>query len=340
MEPSQAARILEEHGRAVLHLAYSYLRSQEEAEDVLQDTLVQYIRKAPSFDSQAHERAWLLRVAANLCKNRLRAPWRHPPEIPEDYPGQGMSPGRWQFDLYGGGGDEPQSAPQLQLKNIPEFSRRELMAMEKETTGLYLTGHPMDEYRALVKQLKAASIGAILSDFGQEGGPATFRDEQRVTIAGVVTAARTKTTRNNSLMAYVTVEDDAASMEMLVFSRTLTECGPYLKEGVAILAEGRISVRDEKAPQLMCDRVRPLDQLSSGAPVEEEKAKKLYIRIPGLSDPRWARIRLILTMFPGTEQLVVKCEDTGKRLGAPCLVHRALVAELRELLGEENVVVR
>lgn len=90
MEPSQAAQILEEHGRAVLHLAYSYLRSQEEAEDVLQDTLVQYIRKAPSFDSQAHERAWLLRVAANLCKNRLRAPWRHPPEIPEDYPGQGI----------------------------------------------------------------------------------------------------------------------------------------------------------------------------------------------------------------------------------------------------------
>lgn len=76
MEPSQAARVLEEHGRAVLHLAYSYLRSREEAEDVLQDTLAQYIRKAPSFDSQAHERAWLLRVAANFCKNRLKAPFR------------------------------------------------------------------------------------------------------------------------------------------------------------------------------------------------------------------------------------------------------------------------
>ena len=216
------------------------------------------------------------------------------------------------------------------------------MTMEKETTGLYLTGHPMDEYRDVVKQCKAASMGAILSDFAQEGGAAIYHDEQRVTLAGVITASRTKTTRNNSLMAYVTLEDDTASMEMLVFARVLGEAGPYLKEGVAVLAEGRISVRDEKAPQLMCDRVRPLDQVKGNLPpVEgEERAKKLYIRIPSLDDPRWERIKLVLTMFPGTEQMVVKCEDTGKRLGTVCLVHPALIQELNELLGAENVVVR
>ena len=136
--------------------------------------------------------------------------------------------------------------------------------------------------------------------------------------------------------------DDTASMEMLVFARVLGEAGPYLKEGVAVLAEGRISVRDEKAPQLMCDRVRPLDQVKGNLPpVEgEERAKKLYIRIPSLDDPRWERIKLVLTMFPGTEQMVVKCEDTGKRLGTVCLVHPALIQELNELLGAENVVVR
>ena len=248
-----------------------------------------------------------------------------------------------QFDLFGGGGDEPQSAPEMHLKPIPEFSRRELMTMEKETTGLYLTGHPMDEYRELVKRCKAASMGAILSDFDREGGPTTFRDEQRVTIAGVVSSAKTKTTRNNTLMAYVTVEDDTASMEMLVFARALAECGPYLKEGMPILAEGRISVRDEKAPQLMCDRIRPLDQVRDAMPAQAEGSggpRKIYIRIPGLADPRWARIKLVLTMFPGTEQMVVKCEDTGKRLGAACIVHPALIRELTELLGPDNVVVR
>ena len=249
-----------------------------------------------------------------------------------------------QFDLFGGGGDQPQSAPKLQLKNIPEFSRHELMAMEKETTGLYLSGHPMDEYRELARQCKAASMGSILSDFAQEGGPTVFRDEQRVTLAGVVTVAKTKTTRNNTLMAYVTLEDDTGAMELLIFSRTLGECGPYLKEGTPLLVEGKISVRDEKAPQLMCDRVRPLEQVKAGGQTGETPAvqagKRIYIRIPSQADPRWAKIRLILTMFPGTEQLVVKCEDTGKRFGAPCIVHRALIRELEEMLGQNNVAVR
>ena len=245
-----------------------------------------------------------------------------------------------QFDLFGGGGE--QTAPELHVKPLEEFSRRELMAMEKETTGLYLTGHPMDEYRELARRCRAASIGAILAAFGREGGPETFRDEQRVTLAGVVTAQRTKTTRSNTLMAYVTLEDDTGAMELLVFARVLGEAAPWLKEGTPILAEGRLSVRDEKAPQLLCDRVRPLENLAAAAPPEagERPARRLYIRIPGLSDPRWEKIRLVLTMFPGTEQLVVKCADTGKRLGAPCLVHDALIRELTELLGEENVAVR
>ena len=66
----------------------------------------------------------------------------------------------------------------------------------------------------------------------------------------------------------------------------------------------------------------------------------VYIRIPGLEDPRWRRIKLVLTMFPGTEQLVIRCADTGKLLSTPCVIHPALVEELREVLGSENVVVK
>ena len=247
-----------------------------------------------------------------------------------------------QFDLFGGGGGGEQKPPELRVEPIEEYSRQELMAMEKETTGLYLTGHPMDEYRALARQCRAAPIGSILADFAQEGGPTTYRDEQRVTLAGVVASARTKTTRSNTLMAYVVLEDDTGSMEMLVFARVLGEAGPYLKEGVPVLAEGRLSVRDEKAPQLMCDRVRPLEHVKGSQPPAEEggKARRLYIRIPSLEDPRWEKIRLVLTMFPGTEQMKVRCADTGKLLGTPCLVHDALIRELQELLGAENVVVK
>ena len=128
-----------------------------------------------------------------------------------------------QFDLFGGGGDVTESAPAMHLKNLPEYSRSQLMRMEKETTGLYLTGHPMDEYRDLAKRFQAAPIGGVLSDFEQESGPSAYRDGQRLTLAGVVTASKTKTTRNNTLMAYVTLEDDTGSLEMLVFARVLAE---------------------------------------------------------------------------------------------------------------------
>ena len=145
-----------------------------------------------------------------------------------------------------------------------------------------------------------------------------------------------------SMAVYVMLEDDTGSMELLAFSRTLAESGPYLAENLPVLAEGRISVRDEKAPQLMCDRVRPLgDPEREPSPLDQQvRRQRLYLRIPGVDDPRWAKIKLILTMFPGEESLKVRCADTGKLLGTVCQVHPALVDELRELLGEENVVVK
>ena len=250
-----------------------------------------------------------------------------------------------QFDLFGGGGGGEQKPPELRVEPIEEFTRQELMAMEKETTGLYLTGHPMDEYRETARRYHAAPIGAILSDFAQEEGGADFQDGQKVTIAGVITSAKTKTTRNNSLMAYVTLEDDTGSMELLVFSRVLGESGSYLKENMPVLAAGRISVRDEKAPQLMVDSVRPLlqDAAASDEAAEPEgkKRQKLFVRLPSAHDPRWRKIQLILELFPGNEPFKAKFMDTEQWAPtSPCVVHPSLVRELREMLGEENVVVQ
>ena len=150
------------------------------------------------------------------------------------------------------------------MPDVPEFTPQELMTMEKETTGLYLSGHPMDAYREQVARLRAPSIASILEDFAQEGGPVRFAADQRITIAGVVTPRKTKTTKNNSLMAYVMVEDDTASMELLCFSRVLDSCGAYLKENQAVVVKGKLSVRDEKAPQIICDSAYPLETAGSG----------------------------------------------------------------------------
>ena len=161
----------------------------------------------------------------------------------------------------------------------------------------------------------------------------------RVTVAGIISKYRTKTTRNNSLMAYVTLEDDTGTMETLVFARALGESGSYIRENSPVLVTGRISVRDEKEPQILCDALRPLSDLE-GARREGEGHKKLYLKLSSQEDPLLRRVKLVLSMFPGDGQVVLYFEDTGKRMGAPCLVHPALVEEMQQLLGEGRVVVK
>lgn len=289
-------------------------------DQTLNNRVLESLIKCGAFDKMGYKRSQLLDAAASLmdsiAQNRRK-----------NLEGQ--------FDLFGGGIGES-STPVLRLNAaLPEFSRRELMAMEKETTGLYLTGHPMDEYREAAKACRAVPIGSILSDFAREDGPQTFHDEQRVVIAGVVASAKTKTTKNNSLMAYVTLEDDTSSMELLVFSRTLNECAPYLKEGMPVSARGKLSVRDEKSPQLLCDSLTPL----SDTVEQDMQAKRLYIRIPS-AGPLLEKIKLIFSMFPGEDQAVIVLADTRKRLGTRCQIHDALVDDLRERLGSDNVVIK
>ena len=247
-----------------------------------------------------------------------------------------------QVDLFGT--LEEQGSVRVDLPDLPEYTRRELMLMEKETTGLYLTGHPMDEYREVARRHKAASIGSILADFDRAEGPQTYADEQRVTLAGVIAAAKTKTTKNNSLMSYITLEDDSGSMELLAFSRVLDESGSYVQANVPVLVTGKLSVRDEKAPQLMVDRLQPLDHLAEKGTMETEQPakppEKLYVKVPSADAPIWGKIRILFSMFPGTGSGIVVFADTRQKLGTGCLIHPALVEQLREWLGAENVVVK
>lgn len=242
-----------------------------------------------------------------------------------------------QMDLFGFGGGAEESAPApIQLPDIPEFTPQELMTMEKEVTGLYLTGHPMDAYRQAAQAQGAVTIGSILADFSREDGPQRYRDGDKVTIAGVISTYKTRTTRNNTLMAYVNLEDDTAALELICFSRVLGESGGYIRENNAVLVDGKISVRDEKEPQIMVDSLRPL---GSAAPQAQEE-QRLYLRLPSREDPRLRKVKLVLSFFPGESQAVLYFADCKKRVGTRCLIHPALVRDLEERLGKENVVVK
>ena len=243
-----------------------------------------------------------------------------------------------QLDLFGMNTQTDTNTVAMTLPDLPEFTPQELMSMEKETTGLYLSGHPMDGYREAARRRGAVSVGSITADFAQEGGPTRYTDEQRVTVAGIISRYKTKTTRNNTLMAYVTLEDDTGAMELLVFSRTLGESGNYIRENSPVLVTGKISVRDEKEPQILCDSLRPIGDLEEE--VKPEQGQRLYLKIPCREDPRMRKIELVLSMFPGDSQAILYFEDTKRRLGTPCTVHPALIREMKELLGADGVVVK
>lgn len=244
-----------------------------------------------------------------------------------------------QLDLFGLSepSEEKADGQKIALPDVDEFSRGELMTMEREVTGLYLTGHPMDEYAGAARHLGAVGLGRILTDFAREEGSTEYHDGQQVTIAGIISAVKTKTTRNNSLMAYITLEDGTGSMELLAFQRVLDTGGVYIKENLPVYITGKISARDEKEPQLLADSIRPLSDFDPMPGEEATIEKLLHIKTSSTNEQAMDRLILVLTMFPGEDRLVVHFTDTRKKKCLRCVIHEALIAELNDIFGTENV---
>ena len=237
--------------------------------------------------------------------------------------------------------EEDDHSANIPIPKLPELSRADRMSMEKETTGIYLSGHPMDDYRPFLRNTHVVPIGNLL----EEDSP--YGDDQIVSVAGIVQNVKMKTTRNNSMMAYVTVEDDTASIEMLAFSNVLSQFGGYLKENQAVVVTGRLSIRDEKEPQIVINRARPIsDYADEAARPEPEQPKPanltgtLYLRLPSQEGKLFPKIRAILNMFPGESQAVLFFADTKVRLGKRCQLAQSMVGELKNVLGEANVVLK
>ncbi len=287
---------------------------------------VENLIRAGAFDSTGARRSQLLKV----CESVLDAAASRQKKNLEG-----------QLDFFSSASAE--AIREIPLPDIPEFSPQERMLMERETTGLYLSGHPVQSHRKALESMGVPPIAAILQDFSRDDGPVRFSDGQQITVAGIVTSSRVRTTKNNTLMAYVTVEDDTAAIELLCFARCLENSGAYLKENQLILASGRLSVRDEKAPQILCDSACSLE--TAQPPSQRQDGgwtgdSILYLKLPGLEDPKTRHMRLVFHMFPGSTPVKMRMADTRKVYQARVLLHQALLREAREVLGEENVAVR
>ncbi len=245
-----------------------------------------------------------------------------------------------QIDLFGTKEEEePEEYP-----DIPEFSLNEKLLMEKEATGLYISGHPMDEYRPAAKAVGCMGIGQLIESLGESSQEL---DNKRVSIAGVVTSVKRKRTKTNSIMAYVGMEDETGSIELIVFPSVLEKHSNVLTEKNVALVKGRVSVREEKEPQIVCDSAM---NLKPGMAVPhtsylpqtkkpETKKGKLYIRVPSAQSREYEKLKAILNMFPGDEKTVIFFADTRQSEKLMVMHHEVLINDLTELYGSENVVI-
>ena len=236
---------------------------------------------------------------------------------------------------------EKEGREEFSIGPMQDLGAADKLDMEKEVTGMYLSGHPMAAYAGLADSLHAVRIGDILGEAKEGGGP--LRDGAAVTVLGIITKVRLKVTKSNSTMAFVTLEDLYGSIRLLVFPKTLAENGELVAEGRIVKVLGRVSVRDESEVELVCQTIEPAPDPGGGAAPKRRSHSRpgLYLKVPGAEDPLYKKAMRYTAVFDGPTPLYLYFCDTKKLMVAPLSmrvsVNDVLLRALKTLLGEKNV---
>ena len=257
-----------------------------------------------------------------------------------------------QMDLFGMmGGEEEQAATDYKIPNAPEYPASELLKMEKEVSGLYLSGHPLDAYRPQIRRISTCTIADL------QGEEARRFDNQNVTILCTVVKNKIMTTKSNTLMAFTTVEDLTGTMELLIFPRVLAECRAALQENAVVVANGRVSVNEEEAARLIVEGVQPIESYDPSKSFGKNRVEKVrretsggeatgyFLTVPSRQCPEMHRVEnLLCNIFDGGTVKVYFCfADTGQKALARHMAVKddpLLRAELERILGKEHVKVQ
>lgn len=249
-----------------------------------------------------------------------------------------------QQSLFGGVGDE--AAFVFPAADIPELSRAAMLSGEKESTGLYFSGHPLDGFSGAIKELGALNSPQIRHRL--ESGGITKRDT--IKFVGLVTNKRTKVTKKNDIMAFVTAEDDRGELEITVFPKTLIAYGALLEEGSVLVFEGSPELREqpgeasaEHIGMLLKSVYKPTEPPAAGTGSTEEQKKSVYIKVTAENAARLDDALATAETFGGNARIIVYferehrlCAVRGKSTDAG----EASVGKLKTIMGEANVAVR
>ena len=255
-----------------------------------------------------------------------------------------------QIGLFDMGSDlAGQSEPKLRY--FDEFPLYELLSMEKETTGLYMSGHPMSEYTEMAKTLRCAKVSDLnMSDSDN----AVYKDGERVKTMGIITNVKKKVTKSDTTMAFVDLEDITGSIEVIVFPKTLIQNSPLIAEGNVVVVKGRLDVRDDEPPKLICEFISTPEDAqkefsdkpqSESTQQQKGKVKKgLFLRFSSENCPEQYQAEKLLSIFDGRTPLYYYFTDKKEYRNLPADrfvdINEPLLDELKKVLGEENVVLR
>ena len=260
------------------------------------------------------------------------------------------------FDMFSGTGEEPLFQEEARLPDLPDCPARIKLLMEKEAAGVYMTGHPLDEYREALKGLTFTT--AQLENPEELPDRGAHLDGMEVRMGGILTEVKGKATKKGDYMAFVTLEDMAGQIECLVFPRVYEKYQSMLREDEAVVMGGKISIREDEAPKLLADTVTPLEDwirrgAAMAAPPPEirprkteaqlakEAPRKLFLR---LKRAEMDRTMAVLALHAGEVPVYLHIPEENITLLAPredwCDAGEEALRKLRESLGAENVVLK
>ena len=221
------------------------------------------------------------------------------------------------------------SVPSFEFPNVDEMPEREKLLFEKEATGLYMSGHPLNEFLGNIKAIRATKVNDILEH--------KISDGERVRFIGLVNNVKTKTTKTGNLMAFLGVEDLYDSINLTVFPKVFAPIKNTVKEGEIFLFEGKVTESDDRPSEIICDKVEQV------FPIKENfktlSYSKLYIKLETYDPKLLNKISSELSLS-GAE-VIIYCEDTKKRFKAAKFadfeVGSARWEKICNILGKNNV---
>ncbi|WP_029688592.1 DNA polymerase III subunit alpha [Thermoanaerobacter sp. A7A] len=219
---------------------------------------------------------------------------------------------------------------EFEFPDLEEFSKSRLLSMEKETLGLYISGHPLEEYvDDIPKITNATTLDFKVSE--EEMFQPKLQDNQEVVIAGVIATKKIKFTKSNNMMAFVTIEDLYGTVEVIVFPTVYEKYSSIIKEDSPVVVRGKVSLKEEEEPKILCDEIKPLSQAI---------VKKLYLNLQ--DSTKIEIVKQILRKNPGNMPVVLKLNSKKLLVANRDLWvdgSRELIKQLYAVLGEENVKV-